>query len=191
MVSDAVFQLWAAIGTWVAALGTVSASVVALWWARRSSRVRLKCHLGINTFFVTNQDPEISDAIFVVSFDFTNLGERPVTITGIGFQHGRWYNRESFTVMPRESGLAHERQLPKTIDHGESVGFMLFESADGDEVAASPCEQLRLTRMRFENSPRSGAYLCRTFQKCRATDDFREALKQELKRKRWALDAQP
>ena len=134
----------------------------------------------------------ISDAMFVLEFDVTNLGERPVTITSIGFQYGRWYNPEAFTLMPIKSGLAHhEYKLPKTINHGESVSFMLAdEGGSYMAIAELCCEMFGLTRRRLKTlrgrvCPSVGHTSNVVLQ-----TEFRNALKQELKRKRRDLGVQ-
>ena len=82
-------QLWTVLGTWFAGIGTVSATVVALWLARRAERVKLKASVGIRSLVGGVIPPD--NLRKIVQFHVTNLGERPVIVTEIGWHFGkRW-----------------------------------------------------------------------------------------------------
>ena len=134
MTVDQTINLWAAIGTWCAAAGTVAAATVALLLARRAEKVKLKTWVGYT--LVTNSPEEF------ISFSVTNRGERPVTITELVFRvrhHRKRYQRVGDAVEAvlrslvgrhpnpkryRSVGLLWQGlHLPRKIEHGESVSF--------------------------------------------------------------------
>jgi hypothetical protein len=57
MTLDQEIQVWAAIGTWFAGLGTLAAVIVALYLAKRVEKVRLRVHAGLRVVVLGDGSP--------------------------------------------------------------------------------------------------------------------------------------
>ena len=79
---------WPALGS--LGIGSLAAAVIALRLARRVSKVSLQSWVGIRTTF-GGSGPQQD----VVSFSVTNVGERPVTISVIGWCIGKGKKKET------------------------------------------------------------------------------------------------
>ena len=77
-------QLWMVVGTWVAGLATLGAVMTSLYFARSAEKVRLRIFVGIRVAFSGDGSPGKD----YVCFDVTNVGERPVIITTVGWVVG-------------------------------------------------------------------------------------------------------
>jgi hypothetical protein len=119
MTLDQQIQLWNAIGTWVAGLATVVAVVVSLWFATRRDRVKLNVVAGVRLVIAGDGSPPRE----FVSISATNLGERPVTISIIGWRIGTGKKRK-FCVQTLGDRESHD--YPKRLDHGEAANFLVF-----------------------------------------------------------------
>ena len=89
MTFDQKVQLWMVVGTWVAGLATLLAVMTALYLAKNVEKVRLKIFVGIREVF-----PGDGSSPEHVCFDVTNVGQRPVTITGVGWVIGKRKKRK-------------------------------------------------------------------------------------------------
>lgn len=116
---DQAIRIADVVGTWLAAIGTVGAVVVALWLARRGHRVLLNAHVGIRLIIGGGVSQEC------LAFRVTNLGDRPVTIVQIGWRAGARKKRVHAIQVVSES---QSDQLPKRIDHGETALFLTLFS---------------------------------------------------------------
>ena len=124
MSFDQTVQILGVAGSWIAGLGSLAAAVIALWLARRVSKVSLQSWVGIRTTF-GGSGPQQD----VVSFSVTNVGERPVTISAIGWCFGKGKRRPYFIQMLSGVVGAH---LPKKIEHGETATFIVSLSESPD-----------------------------------------------------------
>lgn len=113
---DQAIQIASAVGTWLAAFGTVGAVIVALWLARSGQKVSLKARVGIRHIMGGGHSREC------LSFRVTNLGDRPVTIEGVGWRVGRGKSREFADQM---MSFSLGDQFPKRLEHGASASFIL------------------------------------------------------------------
>lgn len=118
MTLDQKIQVWVAIGTWVAGLGTFAAVVAALYLSIRVEKVRLKVHVGLREVILGDGSPFQKH----LGISVTNLGERPVTINSVGWAIGKRKRRE-FALQP-VSG-PHTNQWPIELAHGKSANFMV------------------------------------------------------------------
>jgi len=118
MTLDQKIQIWVAIGTWLAAIATVIASVVALHLASRSERVRLKVYVGLREIVRGDGSPSEEH----LCFDVTNLAERPVTVNSIGWVVGTG-KRRKYCLQP-ESG-PYTSRYPIELAHGKNAKFMV------------------------------------------------------------------
>ena len=78
------FEILMVLAASISAVGTIMASIVALYLARRSSKVTMRTYFGIRSS-VSPTGP-IGKAI---TFGVTNLGDRPIKISLLGWQIGR------------------------------------------------------------------------------------------------------
>ncbi|WP_151071184.1 hypothetical protein [Cupriavidus oxalaticus] len=122
MTLDQKIQIWNAVGTWLAGIATFTAVVVSLYIALRSDRVRLKIHAGLRVFIIGDGTP----AQDMVEIGVTNLGERPVTITGVGWAVGRGKNKRY--CLQNVSGR-YTNDYPIEISHGKSASFQVLFSS--------------------------------------------------------------
>lgn len=118
MTLDQKIQLWVAIGTWLASLATLGASIVALYLARRVERIRLKVHVGIRELILGDGSPARQH----VCIDVTNLGDQPVTVNSVGWAVGKG-KRRKYCLQP-VSGI-YTSHYPIELDHGKNANFMV------------------------------------------------------------------
>ena len=129
MTLDQEIQVWVAIGTWLAAIATFSAVVVALYLAKQGERIKLKCHVGLREQIYGDGTP----AIKCLCFDVTNLSERPVTINSVGWVIGRRKSKRYAmqpTPGPDPRELAYSKQTMCIIRFDEAPDW-LSEFASG------------------------------------------------------------
>lgn len=125
MTVDQNIQVWVAIGTWVAGLGTLAAVIVALQLARRVDRVRLKVDVGLRVVVLGDGSPFHRH----LAIGVTNLAERPVTIIGVGWAIGKRKERR-FAMQPVSGPFTS--QYPIELAHGKSARFMVSFLATPD-----------------------------------------------------------
>ena len=111
-------QLWMVVGTWVAGLATLAAVITALYFARRAEKVRLKIFVGIRQIIHGDGSP-FEDH---VCFGVTNVGERPVIITTVGWVVGKRKKRR-YCVQPLLA--TRSQQCPVELTHGKNVQLMV------------------------------------------------------------------
>ncbi|HTL99417.1 MAG TPA: hypothetical protein VL181_11505 [Holophagaceae bacterium] len=118
MTVDQTLALWNVIGTWVAGLSTLAAVVVALYLAGRSERIRLKVHVGLREIVEGDGTPSKEH----LSFEVTNLSDRPITINAVGWAIGRG-KRRRFAMQPTSGRFTS--QYPKELTYGKQANFMV------------------------------------------------------------------
>jgi len=118
MTLDQKIQIWMVIGTWLAALATLGAVIVALQLARRTEKVRLKAYAGLRVIVLGDGNPPQEHLVIGV----TNMGERSVTINTVGWAVGKRKHR-SFCIQT-VSG-PYTKQYPVELAHGKSADFMV------------------------------------------------------------------
>ena len=118
MTFDQKVQLWMVVGTWVAGLATFLAVMTSLYLARHGAKVRLRIFVGIRLIVRGDGSPREE----YVCFDITNVGERPVTITQVGWVVGRM-NKRRYCIQPLSGPWT--RQCPVELTHGQNAQFMV------------------------------------------------------------------
>ena len=113
------------VGTWFAAIATIAAVAVALWLSRRSEEVRLKAYAGLRDIIRGDGTPAETHLIISV----TNLSERPVTITSVGWAVGK-RKRQRFAVQTMSGRFTH--QYPVELAHGKTADFTVSFVATPD-----------------------------------------------------------
>ena len=111
-------QLWMVFGVWFAGLATLAAVITALYFARRAEKVRLKIFVGIRQIIHGDGSP-FEDH---VCFDVTNVGERPVIITTVGWVVGKRKKRR-YCVQPLLA--SRSQQYPVELTHGKNAQLMV------------------------------------------------------------------
>ena len=118
MTFDELMQILTVLGSWLAGIGSLAAVIVALWLARRGTRVRLHSTVGLRVMIggeVVHQE--------CLQVSTTNLGDRPVVISTVAWRIGK--GRNARHAIPLFSDGLSDR-LPKRLDHGETASFRIF-----------------------------------------------------------------
>ncbi len=115
---DQKIQIWIAIGSWLAGVGTIAATVVALYLARRVEKLRLRIRVGLMQVVIGDGTPFQEH----LGIDVTNAGERPVTINAVGWTVGKG-KRRKYAIQPLHS--PHSAPCPIELAHGKSAKFLV------------------------------------------------------------------
>ena len=115
-------QLWMVVGTWVAGLATFAAVVTSLYFARSAEKVRLRIFVGIRTLI--RGDGSFGEDF--VCLNVTNVGERPATITTVGWVVGKRKKRKHYIQKLFQPG---SQQCPFELKHGENANLMISTAA--------------------------------------------------------------
>lgn len=122
MTFDQRIQVWIAVGTWLAGVGTIAATVVALYLARRAERLRLRIRVQLMQVVMGDGTP-FQDQLGI---DVANVGERPITINSVGWAVGKGKGRR-YALQPLNS--PYSAQYPIELAYGKSAKFLIsFES---------------------------------------------------------------
>ena len=112
MTFDQKVQIWMVVGTWVAGLATFLAVMTSLHLARRGEKVRLRIFVGIRRVMRGDGSPGEDQ----LCFDVTNVGDRPVIITNLGWVVGKRTKRR-YCIQPRFESWS--QQCPVELTHGK------------------------------------------------------------------------
>lgn len=125
---DQKIQVWNAIGTWVAGIGTLAAVVVSLYLARDSQRVRLGLTVGIREVHVLGHG--LLNRVIV--FEVVNLCDRPVTITSVGWVVRKYWRKKWFVQIPSEEFLG---SLPRRLERSDSLIVGVRVKEEGQPIS--------------------------------------------------------
>ena len=125
---------------WVSAFGTIAAVIVALYLARRDSRIRLKVAVGLR--LLLQQGVQGRPEFFAI--EVTNLGRRPASIVNLVLRDGlrlrvkRFRFGRQMVMMP--SAHPWSSRVPTTLNDGERANYLLpwpeYERLNGKEARA-------------------------------------------------------
>ena len=120
MTFDQQIQIWNAVGTWVAGIGTLAAVIVSLYLARKGQRIQVRASVGtrLRWFSASDGTPAEENVCFTV----VNLGDRAVTVVSVGWRIGNRKNLK-FCIQPLSSSQG--TQYPKQLAHGEQATFLV------------------------------------------------------------------
>lgn len=118
MTLDQKIQIWNAVGTWLAGIATFTAVVLSLYLARRGDRIRLKSYAGLRVVVRGDGTPTEEH----LDIGVTNLGDRAVTVTTVGWAVGKGKQRR-FCIQDVSGSWTH--QYPRKLEHGEHANFMV------------------------------------------------------------------
>lgn len=120
---------WGSVADWASAFGSVSASIVALYLARASSRVKLDAYVGIRTIYSNGvAGPD------VVSLTVTNIGTRTTRITTTVIRSGPWWKKRQYGIIPMWDSSMSD-QLPITLTDGQQASWRF--ALDNDDWLVS------------------------------------------------------
>lgn len=131
-------ELWGVIGTWVASIGTLSAVVTSLWLAYNQNRVKLKVFAG-HRILISQIEKDHNDHCFI---NVVNTGYRPVKITNIGWEAGRFRSKQH---MVQIFGTPASDNVPKMLTEGEEATFLVPFHLRGTEEDWLPYMSKALT----------------------------------------------
>ena len=120
MSFEQTMQIVTALGAWVAGIGSLAAAIIALWLARRGSKVRLRSNVGLRVMIGGDSPKEE-----LLEISTTNVGERPVIISNIGWCIGKRKNKK-YGIQTFSHPLSD--QCPKNLEYGETASFKIFFS---------------------------------------------------------------
>jgi hypothetical protein len=108
------------IGTWLGGVGSIAASIVALWLAGRMDKPRAKISAQLADIYIDPVDPRKSTE--VVRITVTNLGDRRIVVSEIGWIVGL-FKKEY--VYQRLDGVVGVVPLPHILEHGETQSWII------------------------------------------------------------------
>jgi hypothetical protein len=115
---------WGSVADWVAAFGTIAASITALYLA--NTRVRLRGYVGIRNL-VGGPGQEHPELVFLC---VTNISPRSTRIITLAIRCGRWRNYRHAIIPLWDPATSHP--LPHVLHDGE-MGTWSFRLVPGDE----------------------------------------------------------
>jgi hypothetical protein len=118
MTLDQQIQIWNAVGTWIAGIATFAAVLVSLYLARKSDQVQLQTKAGIRLIFAGDGTPAEEH----VGISVVNKGDRPVTISSIGWRVGRGKNIR-YCIQPVYG--EYTQKYPIQLSYGEQATFLV------------------------------------------------------------------
>ena len=119
------WELINSFANWFAALGTFAAAGIALYLANRAGRPTAQVSVGHRIIVgpgSTKPYPEYA------VFRIVNTGDRPITVSQIGWKHG--LIRRRFAVQTFEPGSSSP--LPVELSHGQVASWMVPLSSHGE-----------------------------------------------------------
>lgn len=114
------FNLLNVIGTWMGGVGSIAASIVALWLAGRVGKPRAKITAQLVDIYIDAVDPRKSTEVLQITV--TNLGDRRIVVSEIGWTAGL-FKKEY--VYQRLGGVVGAVPLPHILEHGETQGWVI------------------------------------------------------------------
>ena len=112
--------LLGAIGAWVAGLGTLGAAGIALWLARRTEKIRMRCVVNLYVVLYGEKQP----TKYCMGCEVTNLGILHIIVDAIGWSIGTGNNKKYGTQNIFRS--PYSDSLPKRLEYGESANFRVL-----------------------------------------------------------------
>jgi len=116
---DQVIQIVNTVGIWLAAFATVAAVGVSLYLSNRSERVKLRVGVGIQ---IMMEGRPLSNRGEHFCVHITNLGERDVVVTTIGWSIGKRKGKRYCVIRNWSAGSSN---APVRLSHGDSACFLI------------------------------------------------------------------
>ena len=147
IISDQNIAILIAIGVWVSAFGSIGASLVALYLAYRSYRVRLNVTVGVRTLSL---DKTSSKGIVM---SVANHGDGTAHINHAEWRIGRGKNRQDYIFSLSDNS---PDKFPKIINPGDSAIFLWSMGGDAQKIlkVIKKSSQISTLRVRVLTSVR-------------------------------------
>lgn len=111
-------EIWNALGTWVAGIGTISAVITSLWLARNVNEVKLKIKVSSRILI----DPSITDHPKLCYIEIVNIGNKIAKITTIGWKIERGKEKKEFY---QNTNGSRGEKTPFTLDEGMDATIII------------------------------------------------------------------
>lgn len=122
-MEDRTIQLISALGSCLAASAGIGAIIFSVWQTKRNESERIRASVGLRILARMGQrTDELPDQL---SFHVTNVGNRPVIVTGVSWRMGK---RRSRKFAMQILSASSPNQFPQKMVQGEYASFFL----DGD-----------------------------------------------------------
>lgn len=110
---------WGSVADWVSGLGSVAASITALYLARSSDRIQLEGSFGVR-MLVGGRGPTRD----LVSVRITNTGRRATIVSTLAIRTGRRFRKKRYAIIPLwDPGISHT--LPTTLQDGDEAAWFI------------------------------------------------------------------
>jgi hypothetical protein len=109
---------WGSIADWVSGIGSMSASIVALYLAKAANRIKLQAHFGVRVLIGPNT-PEQD----VVVFGVTNVGNRSTVVKSLGLRTGLFKKRYGYIAVEKNN---ISDVFPKALADGEEGNWSIY-----------------------------------------------------------------
>jgi hypothetical protein len=112
------WDLYNGLGTWLSAIGSLAAVIVALYLSSRSTRYKAKVSVTPVTMF------SVADGDYVrrfLQFTVVNTGERPFRVEQLGWRSGLFSKHYVVQLFDREQSSP----LPVELVHGQKAHWMI------------------------------------------------------------------
>lgn len=124
---------WGSIADWASAVGSLSASVTALYLARSADRIDLRGFLGVRTVLAqAAYEPEFE----IATVRATNMGRRGTTVTTLAWRTGFGRTKRYAVVLKWDERISD--RVPKLLNDGES-GMWSVELKERDAWLRDLC----------------------------------------------------
>lgn len=146
-------ETWRFVNTfaaWFSALATTASVIIALYLARRGSRIKLR--IGCDIYRVVGQGQAVGTGRGYLQIRATNVGFRDATIQGAMWRTG-FFRRRKYVQIPPANPLS--ARLPARLSYGDEACFLFpldeLRAQDdpvGDAVRASRSPRLAVRWVR-------------------------------------------
>jgi len=113
------WQFINSFSSWLSAIGTVAAVIVALYLARRDKRIRLQVSAGIRLIVTQGIKGKHPDFLTI---RVTNIGHREAQLTNIGWKVGFFRKKHAVQTTMRD-GISSD--LPVRLKDGEEASYYI------------------------------------------------------------------
>jgi hypothetical protein len=118
MTFDQKILIWNTLGTWLAAIATLGAVIVALYLSAKSEQLKVDLRVGVRKIIQgTANTPERC-----ICFEVTNAGLHPITVTNFGWIIGKGRRRRLIHQNPT---IQYSSSLPIELAYGKQATFLI------------------------------------------------------------------
>ncbi|MFT3800810.1 MAG: hypothetical protein QM766_06270 [Burkholderiaceae bacterium] len=124
-IDKPIWDLINGFANWLSAIGSIAAALMALYIANRSSKPSARLSVGHRIIIEQGQKGPFPEYLV---FQIVNTGDRPITITSIGWKIGWPVRRHAMQLF--EKGISSP--LPVALAHGQQASWYVpMESREG------------------------------------------------------------